>query len=212
MNAGRGRLRAAPLAFRRYAPPMRFAGNAAVGFGVGGIILGSFAGPAGKPALSLVDASPVVIAGSGYTAGAKFFVTYHSGATQARRHVVATLTGRYRVVLKGVTFKRCNGLQLVAPGASVRVASCANGARPSVTAEPGGLVSGSAFVPDERVAVIARMGDLVARGSARAGSGGTFSDRLSLPRAACTDIYVRATGALGSSASFTVAMPACRKP
>jgi hypothetical protein len=187
---------------------MRFAGHAAVG----GIVLGSLAGPAAKPAVTLVDGSPVVIVGSGYTAGAKFFVTYHSGATEVRRHVVATIAGRYRVVLKGVTFKRCNGLQLAAPGAAVRVASCAAGRRPAVTAEPGGLISGSAFVPHERVAVTARIGDLVLRGSARAGSSGTFRDRLSLPRSACTDIDVRANGALGSSASFTIAVSTCRKP
>jgi len=188
---------------------MRFAGHAA---GVG-IILGSFTSPSTPPTVTLVDASPVVIAGAGYTAGAKFVVTYRSGSTVARRRVVATLAGRYRVVLRGVTFTRCDGLRLTAPGVSVRVASCAAGGHPAVTAQPGGLVSGSAFVPDERVALSARAGDLVvARASVRAGRGGTFSDRLSLPRAACTDIDVRAVGALGSTASYTIAMAACRKP
>ena len=104
---------------RSYAPPMQFARLAGVG-----IILGSFAGPASKPTVRLVDASPVVIAGSGYTAGAKFFVTYRSGSTQARRHVVASLSGRYRIVLAGVAFERCNGLRVTAPGASLEVAPC----------------------------------------------------------------------------------------
>jgi hypothetical protein len=177
-----------------------------------GIILGTFSSPATKPTVTLVDASPVVIAGSGYTAGAKFFVTYHSGGTRIRRHVVATLAGRYRVVLRGVAFTRCNGLQVTAPGAGLRVASCAAGGAPSVTARLGGLVSGSSFVPGERVAVTARLGDLVVRGSVRAGKSGAFSERLSLPRAACSDIDVRAVGALGSTATFTVAVPTCRKP
>ena len=99
---------------------MRFARLA----GVGGIILGSGAAPATKPAVTLVDTSPVVIAGSGYTAGARFYVTYRSGATQVRRQVVASLAGRYRIVLNGVTFERCSGLLVTAPGASLRVAPC----------------------------------------------------------------------------------------
>jgi hypothetical protein len=92
--------------------------------GVGGIILGSGVAPAGTPVVRLVQASPVVIAGSGYTAGAKFYVTYRSGTAKLRRHVVASLTGRYRLVLNGVTFERCSGLRVVAPGASLQVAPC----------------------------------------------------------------------------------------
>jgi hypothetical protein len=153
-----------------------------------------------------------VIVGTGYTAGAKFVVTYRSGSTQVRRRVVATLAGRYRVVFKGVTFRRCHGLRLTAPGATLRVASCAAGGHPTVTAKPGGLVSGAAFVPTEHIAVSARMGDLVVRASTTAGRNGAFSARLPWPRTACTDIDVRAVGALGSTASYTVAMPACRKP
>jgi hypothetical protein len=98
---------------------MQFARLAGVG-----IILGSFAGPTAKPTVTLIDASPVVIAGSGYTAGAKFFVTYRSGSTQARRRVVASLTGRYRIVLAGVAFERCSGLQVTAPGAALELAPC----------------------------------------------------------------------------------------
>lgn len=89
-----------------------------------GIVLGVLAAPATKPAVALVQASPVMIAGSGYTAGAKFYVTYRSGPTQVRRQVVASVAGRYRVVLKGVTFERCNGLKLTAPGASLQLAPC----------------------------------------------------------------------------------------
>src|ERR1041385_8947368 len=100
MNAGRGRLRAAPPAFRRYPPATRPPGHAA---GVG-IVVGVLAAPATKPAVMLVEASLVVIAGSGYTAGAKFYVTYRSGATEVRRNVVASLAGRFRVVLTGVAF------------------------------------------------------------------------------------------------------------
>src|SRR6185503_13824552 len=92
--------------------------------GVGGIILASGSAPATAPSIRLVQASPVVIAGAGYTAGARFYVTYRSGGTQVRRRVVASLAGRYRLVLHGVTFERCSGLQLIAPGASLRVAPC----------------------------------------------------------------------------------------
>ncbi len=92
--------------------------------GVGGIILGSGAGPATTPTITLVHTSPVVIAGSGYTAGARFYVTYRSDATQVRRKVVASLAGRYRIELKGVTFERCRGLRVTAPGASLQVAPC----------------------------------------------------------------------------------------
>lgn len=198
------------MSFRRYAPAMRFEGHAAIGLGVG-LIIGSSA-PAAKPTVTLVQASPVVVAGAGYTAGARFFVSYRSGAAVVRRRVTATIAGRYRFVLTGVTFKRCNGAQLTAPGASLRVASCAAGGHPSVTAKPGGAVSGSAFVPTEKIALSARMGDLVVRASTTAGRDGGFTAQLPWPRQACTDIDVRAVGALGSTAAYTVAMPACRKP
>jgi hypothetical protein len=189
---------------------MRFEGHAAIGLGVG-LIIGS-SSPAAKPTVTLVRASPVVVTGAGYTAGARFFVSYRSGATVVRRRVTATIAGRYRVVLRGVTFKRCDGVQLTAPGTSLRVASCAAGGSPSVTAQPGGAVSGSAFVPAEKIALSARIGDLVVRASTTAGVNGGFTARLPWPRQACTDIDVRAVGTLGSTASYTVAMPSCRKP
>ena len=96
-------------------------GRYAAGVGIG---LGLIGAPATKPAVALVNASPVVIAGSGYTAGARFSITYRSGTTRVRREVVASLAGRYRVLLPGVTFERCRGLELSAPGASLRLAPC----------------------------------------------------------------------------------------
>jgi hypothetical protein len=190
---------------------MRFEGHAAIGLGVG-LIVGSSASPAAKPTVTLVHASPVVVAGAGYTAGARFFVSYRSGATVVRRRVTATIAGRYRVVLSGVTFKRCNGVQLAAPAASLRVASCAAGGSPSVAVQPGGRVSGSAFVPGERVRVSMQVGGLVKWQSLKAGPGGGFTSQVTLPRAGCADIDVRAVGGLGSTASYTIAMPSCRKP
>ncbi|MGN6798415.1 MAG: hypothetical protein ACTHKS_09715 [Gaiellaceae bacterium] len=89
-----------------------------------GIILGALAAPATKPVVTLAQTSPVVITGSGYTAGAKFYVTYRSGAIGVRRNVVASVAGRYRVVLRGVSFERCNGLRLTAPGVSLVLAPC----------------------------------------------------------------------------------------
>jgi hypothetical protein len=189
---------------------VRFERHAAVGLGVG-LILGS-SSPAAKPTVTLVRASPVVVAGSGYTAGARFVVAYRSGTTRVRRRVTATVAGRFRLVLVGVTFRRCNGLRLTAPGASLRVASCAAAGGPAVTAQPGGQVAGSGFVPGEKVALSARMSDLIVRASTTAGPHGTFAAQVPLPRQACTDIDVRAKGALGSTASSTVAMPPCRKP
>ena len=191
---------------------MRFVGQAAVTWGVGGFILGLSGAPATKPTVSLLHASPVVVSGSGYTAGARVLVTYRSGDSVARHRVRATIAGRFRVVLKGMTFTRCDGLRLTAGGASLHVRSCAAGGKPKVTAQPGGRVSGSSFVPGERVKVSAQVGGLVSWESVKAGSGGAFTSHVSLPRAACTDIDVRATGALGSSATLTVAMPTCRKP
>src|SRR5690242_19163258 len=92
--------------------------------GLGAIFLGSSAPPATTPPVTPVQASPVVIAGSGYTAGARFYLTYRSGSTQVRRNIVASVAGRYRVVLRGVAFRRCRGLQLTAPGASLRLPAC----------------------------------------------------------------------------------------
>ena|SRR5689334_20316349 len=103
-----------------YPLPMRFARLA----GVGGFILGSFGSTASKPAVTLVHSSPVVIAGSGYTAGARFVVDYRSGTTHARRRVTVTIAGRFRLVLEGVRFTRCNGLTLKAAGASLQIAPC----------------------------------------------------------------------------------------
>jgi hypothetical protein len=191
---------------------MRFARHAAVGWGVGGWILGSFGAPAAKPTVSLLHASPVVISGAGYTAGARVLVTYRSGASVSRGRVSASIAGRFRVVLKGVAFKRCDGLQLGAGGASLRVRSCAAGGRPTVTARLGGLVSGSAFVPGERVKVAAQIGGLVKWESVKAGPRGAFTSHVLVPRAACTDADITAVGALGSRASHTVATPACGRP
>jgi hypothetical protein len=73
-------------------------------------------------------------------------------------------------------------------------------------------VSGSAFVPSEHIALSADTGVLVLRANATAGRNGAFSTQLPWPQHACANIAVRAVGALGSSATFTVAMPACRKP
>jgi hypothetical protein len=74
------------------------------------------------------------------------------------------------------------------------------------------VVSGTSFVPAERVAISARVGDLVARASSTAGRSGAFTAQLPWPRRSCANIDVRAVGALGSSASYTVVMPACRQP
>jgi hypothetical protein len=48
--------------------------------------------------------------------------------------------------------------------------------------------------------------------SLKAGPGGGFTSQVTLPLAGCADIDVRAVGGLGSTASYTIAMPTCRKP
>jgi hypothetical protein len=167
----------------------------------------------GGPRVALVRASPVTLSGSGYRASARVLVSYRSGAAVARRTVVATGRGTFRLVLPGVAFRRCDGLAVAAGAGALRVASCAAGGRPQLTADPGGSVSGLAFVPGERVVVSARPsgGEAVTR-TVAASAKGTFGVRLATSPSACAEVTYRATGALGSTATYVSAAPDCMAP
>jgi hypothetical protein len=66
-------------------------------------------------------------------------------------------------------------------------------------------------VPHERVIVTGRVsGRAPVAGAVTAGPGGTFALTLPLRPAACAEVFVRAQGSLGSTATMTLAAPACK--
>jgi hypothetical protein len=104
--------------------------------------------------VALVQAAPVVIAGHGYAPHAHVTVVYRSGSTTARQSVTASAAGAFRVTFAKLRFKRCSGLSLAAGTTVLDVASCA------------GAVTGRAFVPGERVSVVAQETGVAAVSSA----------------------------------------------
>lgn len=165
--------------------------------------------------LQLVQASPVVVAGTGFAPGRSVTVGYRSGAQQARRTARADRSGRVRVAFKGVTFARCRGASIRAASApALVVLPCTvPGGRPTVAATIAGLVRGSAFVPGEHVALTARISDAdPVTAKLDAAADGSFSAQLRLPSSRCGELFVRASGSLGSVATFSFAGPACRNP
>jgi hypothetical protein len=177
------------------------------------VALAGTASAARTPAVALVRPSPAVVAGTGYAPHTRVAVVYRSGGTSVRRVVVSSRAGTFRLTLRGVGFSRCDGLSLRAGAAAISAKPCAvPGGRPTVSADPGGLVAGTAFVPGERVAVSGRRGSDEASASAVAGAGGSFQVRLRLAAAACTATDVRAVGSLGSTASGSTAAPDCSSP
>jgi hypothetical protein len=167
----------------------------------------------GGPRVALVHPAPVTFAGSGYRANAHIVVAYRSGSTVARRTVVASVRGSFRLALPGISFRRCDGASVSAGAASLRVASCAAGGRPRLTADPGGAVSGLSFVPGERVVVVARpSGGQAATRTVAASPRGTFEVRVGTSSSACAEITYRAIGSLGSTATFVASAPDCMAP
>lgn len=167
----------------------------------------------GGPRVVLVRASPVTLAGNGYRANANVVVSYRSGASVVRRAVVTSGRGAFRLVLPGISFHRCDGVSVAAGAATLRVASCSAGGRPRLTGDPGGGVSGLSFVPGERVVLIARPsgGEAVTRMVA-ASTKGTFVLHLALAATTCAEVIYRATGSLGSSATYVASAPDCMAP
>jgi hypothetical protein len=182
------------------------------------LALVSAAGAAGsgRPHLALVQASPVVVSGTGFAPGRIVVVSYASGPRRARRAVRAGAQGGVRVVFKGVVFDRCRGATLRAGSApALVVLPCTTpGGLPTVDGTIVGFVRGIAFVPGEHVAVTGRTsGQSPAATKLDAGSDGSFVAQLALPRTErCGELFIRAVGSLGSTATATVAGPDCKSP
>ena len=168
-----------------------------------------------QPRIALVQASPVVVSGSGFAPGHTVTVTYASGSTRARRVATARALGVVRVVFKGLSFDRCRGATIQAPTAAELVilpCSAPNG-KPSLAGAITGVVRGSAFVAGEHVRVTARVSDAdPITQVVDADSGGTFVAHFALHRASCAEVFFRAVGSLGSAATLTLAAPACKSP
>lgn len=177
------------------------------------LLLAAGSGAATHPQVLLVRASPVTLVGSGYAAHAHVVVRYRSGGSTAQRAVVASTAGRFRLVFAGSSFSRCAGLSVTAGAARLHVGTCAAGGAPRLTADPGGHVAGRAFVPGERVVVSARPsgGETVTR-AVTASMRGTFAARVALPAHACAEVAYRATGSLGSTATYVAPAPDCMAP
>jgi hypothetical protein len=177
------------------------------------LVTAAAAAGSSAPRVVLAGADPAVVTGSGFAARAHVVVAYHSGATSMRRPVVASRTGTFRLVLARVAFKRCDGLTLTAGAARLRVASCALGGHPEISGNPGGEVAGSAFVPGERVVVTAKLGTRApVTSTVVAGSRGAFQAQLPLTPQACSQLELRATGSLGSTATYVLPAPDCMQP
>jgi hypothetical protein len=179
---------------------------------VAALLAAAVAGGAAQPVVRLVQASPPVVAGTGFKPGSNVTVRYVSGPARLRRVVVATRAGAFRVTFGGVVFARCKGLQLTAGPAALGVPACsAPNGRPLLLGGLTGAVSGAAFVPGEHVVVTGRVsGANAAVAPAVAGPDGKFSARLDLPHVQCAQVFYRAVGSLGSQATFSVPAPECK--
>jgi hypothetical protein len=206
---GEGRLRAA---LTIWAYSVRVRGLLLVLLGSLGVVSGAVG--AARPAVWLTQASPVTVAGSGFSARVPVRVSYASGGSRWVRTLTTTRSGTFRASFGGVAFARCKGAVLTAAGAVVRVLPCAapNG-RPSVEGELGGAVRGTAFVPRERVSLTATVsGREPVRATTTASEAGAFALRMQLPHARCAEVFYSARGALGSSATFVTPAPDCKEP
>ena len=166
------------------------------------------------PSVWLAQKSPVVVVGTGFKAGNAVRVTYASGALRRQRTVTAGSAGQVRAVFGGTTFARCRGAQLAAGGAELIVTPCSSpGGRPVLVGTLGGVVRGTAFLPHEHVQLLGRVsGQTPVTASVDAGAAGAFTGRVPVRRLACAEVFFRATGSLGSTATYTVAAPDCKAP
>jgi hypothetical protein len=162
----------------------------------------------------LVQKSPATVAGSGFKAGRSVVVTYRTSTWHRQRTVTATAAGQITAVFRGVTFARCSGVQIAAGDAELIVRPCSSpGGRPVLLATQSGLVTGSKFLPHERVQLLGRAsGQAPHSETVDAGPTGAFVERVPVQKLACAEIFYRATGALGSTASYTVPAPDCKAP
>ncbi len=165
-------------------------------------------GAAGAPVLRLARANPVVLAGTGFAPLRRVTVTYgtHKAVT------VTTRAGSFRIGFS-LRFVRCAGATASAGDAVLRVPPCASAApRLSYGFESGGTVRGQNFVPYERVQVSGRAGGSAFSSVGNADSAGRFAQRITAPSIRCAEVFVRATGALGSRATVSRAAPDCKSP
>ena len=179
------------------------------------LVFAAAAAGAGPPRLTLLQASPVVVGGTGFTPGQRVSVRYTSGATHLRPSATATVRGTVRVVFGGVTFVRCRGAAIRAQEtAEVVILPCSvpNG-KPRLSGTLTGLLRGVSFVPGERVRITGRVSDSdPVSATLDAGSAGAFVVRLAVQHAPCAELFYRAVGSLGSTATFSAAAPACKAP
>jgi hypothetical protein len=166
------------------------------------------------PSVWLVKKSPATVTGTGFKAGRSVVVTYRTSAWRRQRTVTASASGQINAAFAGVTFARCGGVQIVAGAAELIVRSCSSpGGRPLLLATQSGLVSGSKFLPHERVQLLGRTsGQEPVLETVQAGATGSFVQRVPVKKLACAETFYRATGALGSTATYTVTAPECKAP
>jgi hypothetical protein len=196
---------------------MRFAVAAAAVAAL--LVVAGPGGAAGKPSIRLVQASPVVIEGSGFGPARRVTVSYESRSAVVR----TTQAGAFRANF-ATAFDRCKGALLkarttvggvIVNSVTVNLLPCSSpGGKPRILFEYGaaGLVQGFGFVPFERVKLEARAGETDATGEGRADSSGHFQLAVRLPVVRCAEVFVRATGNLGSTATFTRPAPDCAIP
>jgi hypothetical protein len=178
------------------------------------LVASASGGATAKPAIRLVQASPVAIAGTGFGASRRVTVSYESRTSVVR----TTRAGTFRATF-ATAFNRCKGALLKARSTvgsvTVDILPCSSpGGKPTIQFDYGivSSVQGSAFVPFEHVEVEAEAGDASASGSGRADASGHFRLGVQLAQVRCAEVFVRATGSLGSSATFTRPAPACANP
>jgi hypothetical protein len=167
------------------------------------------------PTVRLVGVSPATVAGSGFAAHARVAVSYRSGAVSTRATALASAAGTFRLALPHIVFKRCDGITLIAGDARLRAAPCSvPSGKPRIVFgfEAGDRVQAFAFVPGETVTVEATAGQEQAQAKGSADRNGRLSLRLSLPPVRCAEVFVRATGNLGSTATYTRPAPDCAAP
>ena len=175
-------------------------------------VVSAAGGAAGKPVLRLVRAEPVVLAGTGFAPAERVTIVYGARKTVVR----TTRAGTFRVGF-AVTFVRCAGATARAGGpageAVLRIPPCATGApRLLYGFESAATVRGLNFVPYERVRLSGRVGSSDFSSVGNADSAGRFAQHVSVPSERCAEVFVRATGALGSRATVSRAAPDCKAP
>ncbi len=171
-------------------------------------IVSAAGGAADVPVLRLVRADPVVLTGAGFAPLKRVTVTYGTHRAVA----VTTRAGSFRVGF-ALRFVRCAGATAGAGDAVLRVPPCASAApRLLYGFESADTVRGQNFVPYERVQVSGRAGSWAFSSVGTADASGRFAQHIGVPRLRCAEVFVRATGALGSKASASRAAPDCKSP